>query len=145
MSAGETTHFRFNLHGLEVEISGNIRFVDQMYREVMSDIQSMRTAMETAAQSTSSPQAAPAETPIWIHRCSEMMRKIYMTNAQTMRQTMLAPLLDLTVLRTIYIDKSVFDAFLPALADENTLWAELTDEGRRTIQQMPRGRQPQAK
>lgn len=145
MSSGETTHFRFNLHGLDVEISGDIRFVDQMYREVMSDIQSFRTSIEAAAHSDRSPHAEPAETPIWIHRCSEMMRKIYMTNAQTMRQTMLAPLLDLTLLRTIYIDKSVFDAFRPVLADESTLWAELTDEGRRTIQQMPRGRQPQAK
>jgi hypothetical protein len=139
MSADETIRFQFNFRGVEIEISGEDEFVDEMYRELMRDIQAARQCLDEPEEEVAPPDAAPEDLPVWIHRCSEMMRKIYMTNAESMQGSILARVLDFSLLRTLYVDKYVFDSFLPTLAGEHTLWAELTDEGRRTIDKLPSG------
>lgn len=139
MSADDPIQFQFSFRGVDIEISGESAFVDEFYRELMRDIQAARECLESSAEDPPDPKAMLNETPIWVHRCSDMMRKVYMTNADTMEQTILTHLLNFPHLRTLYINKQVFDSLLPTLTREYTLWAELTEEGRRTIQRLPSG------
>lgn len=130
MSSEETVRFQFDFRGVQVEIAGDRRFVDQMYQELMRDIEAARLGASEREDELKLPDD---EGLVWVHRCSEMMRKIYMATADDIGFTLLSNTLDARQLSSIYVDKRVFDRFMPKIANERTLWAELTEEGKRTI------------
>lgn len=70
---------------------------------------------------------------IWVHRSSELMRKIYMVAVKDVLKTPLGPLLDVGALSNLYVDKEIFETFFPKVANNQTLWAEFTREGRDKI------------
>lgn len=74
-----------------------------------------------------------SEPVVWVQRCSDMMRKIYMATPEQLELGPLNAVLDRRALANVYIDKKVFDNALPHFAQERTMWAELTDEGRQQI------------
>ncbi|QDG53987.1 hypothetical protein FIV42_25575 [Persicimonas caeni] len=130
MSSEETVRFQFNFRGVQVEISGERRFVDEMYQELMRDIEAARLGASERKDELKLPDD---EGLVWVHRCSSMMRKIYMATTDDIGFTLLSNALDARQLSSIYVDKQVFDRFMPNIAKDRTLWAELTEEGRRTI------------
>jgi hypothetical protein len=86
---------------------------------------------------------------VWVHRASDMMRKIYMVNLNDVRKTPLGDILDVGALSTIYVEKGVFDRFFPDLENNQTLWVEFTQAGRQKIAEVTepmrksaQGRQP---
>jgi len=132
----ESIRFEFKFHGIKIELSGESQFVDALYRDLMRDIAAARHELETpktVVKTTHFP------TPVWVHQCSEMMRKIYMSNTTEMKGSSLGKALDFEAVRTFYADEAVFNTFFPALANNRTMWAELTDEGQRTIRTLPHG------
>lgn len=130
MSSDEKVRFQFNFRGVDIEIAGERQFVDEMYQELMRDIEAARRGMANDEAEAAIPDE---DNLIWVHRCSDMMRKIYMATPDDVRFTLLSNSLNPAHLSTLYVDKHVFDRFLPNLADEHTLWAELTEEGRKKI------------
>ncbi len=131
MSADEMIRFQFNFRGVEVEISGDRTFVEEMYQEVMRDIEAARRGVRD--DDTDEIAIAADESLVWVHRCSDMMRKIYMATPDDLGFTLLSNSLNPAELSCVYVDKRVFDRFLPNVSDDHTLWAELTEEGRRKI------------
>lgn len=130
MSSEEIVRFQFNFRGVQVEIAGERAFVDQMYQELMRDIEAARRG---AAERKDHLRVPEDQSLVWVHRCSDMMRKIYMASSDDIGFSLLSNSLDASFLSTIYVDKRIFDRFLPNIADERTLWAELTEEGKKKI------------
>lgn len=145
MSADESIRFEFNFEGIKIEISGESDFVDTLYRDLMRDIQAARQDLDAADQENLPDQqieqivVTPEQAPVWVHRCSDMMRKIYMSTLAELEGSPLRNALDFGAVRTFYCDDAVFNAFFPGLSDNRTIWAELTDEGQRTIRKLPYG------
>jgi hypothetical protein len=126
----ETVRFQFNFRGVEVEIAGERSYVDEMYQELMRDIEAARRGASEREEVTAFPSE---EKVVWVHRCSDMMRKIYMATTDDLGFTFLSKVLRPEALGAVYVDKHVFNDFLPNIAGDRTLWAELTEEGRRKI------------
>jgi hypothetical protein len=126
----ETIQFQFNFRGIEVEIAGDRRYVDTMYQDLMGDIEAARRA---AAERNEVLEVPDEESVVWVHRCSEMMRKIYMVTSDDLNLTALSNALDPKAIGMLYVDKYVFDDLLPNIANDRTLWAELTEKGREKI------------
>lgn len=140
MGADESVRFEFNFQGIKIELSGERGFVDALYRDLMRDIETARQKIEEPERKIRArAAAAAAHAPVWVHRCSEMMRKIYMSNISEMSDSPLGKALNYEGVRTFYADEDVFNTFFPALSDNRTMWAELTDEGQRTIRKLPHG------
>ena len=130
MSSEETVRFQFNFRGVQVEISGERHFVDETYHELMRDIEAARRGAEQRRGELELPVDGAM---VWVHRCSDMMRKIYMASCENSALSLLDNAIDVDHLENIYVEKRLFDAVMPLVAKDGTLWAELTEEGRRTI------------
>lgn len=132
MSSENSTQFQFRLGGIELEISGTQAFVEKMYARVMRDIESSQQHT-VPAQSASDPEAFVDGKLVWVHRCSPMMHKIYMSSPAELTRSPLMRAFDAGAVKILFADKSVFDRVLPAIEKGATLWAELTETGRRRI------------
>lgn len=131
MSRDSRSHFKFECDGVSVEITGTWRFVEQMYRRVMRDIDRARPPEESIQSPKQSP---PRDHVVWIIRSSDMMRRIYMADSDDFDRTAIDRAIDPERVGTLYIGKRAFDELLPEVSKrEETLWAELTEAGRKKI------------
>jgi hypothetical protein len=130
MSDEDRTHFQFEFRGVKVEISGTRDYVDSMYQILMRD---MEAARRGAIEDLEPVETHTEERLLWVHRCSEMMHKIYMTAPHTIRNSALGRAMNANAVDTLYAEKHAFDDLLSSFAGDRTLWAELTAEGRKTI------------
>ena len=138
MSDENSTQFQFRLGGIELEISGDQAFVEKMYSRVMRDIETARKhVMGAPAPSVakSDPRAAAEGKILWVHRCSPMMHKIYMSSPAELAKSPIFRLIDASNVSIVFADRSVFDRLLPSVEKGATLWAELTERGRQRIAQ----------
>ncbi len=132
MSDENSTQFQFRLGGIELEISGDMEFVEQMYSRVMRDIEAARTSVTEDVDARK--QAGLREKQIlWVHRCSPMMHKIYMSSPAELDKSALMRQFETTHVNIVFADKGVFGRVLPSVEKGATLWAELTERGRRRI------------
>ena len=140
MSDENTTHFQFSLAAIQLEISGDRDFVERMYRTIMQDIEEARKAPSEVPAPASSKEAPRAKTVeidrqvIWVHRCSEMMHKIYMSSPEEVSRAHLLRNIDATRLAVVYASDHCIDLILPKVEKGHTLWAELTEKGKQRIQ-----------
>lgn len=133
MSEDGLTCFQFEFRGVCVEISGERSYVDEMYQVLMRDMESAKRG----AEEHSGPVVVPEEEPlVWVHRCSQMMHKIYLAEVRSLARGLLGRVIDPSWIDTVYADKGAFDRLLAGFDGDRTLWAELTPEGRRTINQL---------
>lgn len=131
MSEESRSHFKFECDGVEVEITGSWTFVERMYRQIMRDIDRARPAEESIQ--TPDPSSS-SEHLVWVISCSDMMWRVYMTESIDFAGSPLGRSLDPDAIGTLYIDKASLPKLLPQVADrEETLWAKLTEAGRRRI------------
>ncbi len=132
MSDENTTHFQFRLGGIELEISGDRGFVEQMYSKVMADIEAARRGSAgTADQPAASAGAEPRI--VWVHRCTEMMHKIYMSSPIELSRSEVFRNVDTESLGIVYASREALEAILPGGGRGHTIWAELTERGRKKI------------
>lgn len=130
MSDDSKSHFSFERGGVRVSITGDWAFVQRMYREILRDVDAARPGETSPAEALDHVH----DHVVWIIRCSEMIRRIYMADASDFSSSPLRRALDPTALGTLYIDRDAFEGLLPDIADrEETLWAKLTDAGRRQM------------
>jgi hypothetical protein len=132
MSQQDDTHFHFDFGGITLELSGERQFVEKMYRQIMKDVEQAR------AQRIEKPEVRAAQVQrinhaVWVHRCSEMMRKIYMTTQGDIERTILGRCLDPEELAVVYVDKDILSNIFPEFDKGQTLWAEFTPAGREKI------------
>lgn len=130
MTDEDRTHFQFKFRGVEVEISGTRDYVDSMYQILMRD---MEAARRGALEELEPLEIDDEERLLWVHRCSDMMHKIYMAAPSTIRNSVLGRAMNPEGVDTFYAQKHAFDKLLSSFAGDRTLWAELTAEGRKTI------------
>ncbi len=154
MSNENSTHFQFSLAAIDLEISGERAFVERMYRLIMQDIEAARTGkltppvpppkkaepvMDMGATIPSHGQkrsktVAPDSQVVWVHRCSDMMHKIYMSSPEELSRASLLKVIDPSALAVVFAAEDVVDVMLPKVEQGHTLWAELTAAGRKKIQ-----------
>lgn len=133
MSDENSTHFQFRLGGIELEISGERKFVEEMYGRMMRDIdEARRKALGRKGKQRDAVPAADRQI-VWVHRCSPMMHKIYMSSPIEVARAPLMRQIDANELAIVFADKDVFDHVLPGGGRGHTLWAELTAKGRKRI------------
>ncbi len=156
MSEKKTTHFQFSLGNIELEISGEREFVERMYRMIMRDIESSRGTDEEFRETIRTTQKLTGVQPeskedtkkaildthgrgerpvVWVHRCGDMMHKIYMSSPQEMAKAEILRIFDTDWLGVVFANDDAINRVLPAVDRGQTLWAELTPEGRRRIAQ----------
>lgn len=134
MSEQNSTQFQFRLGGIELEISGDRGFVEQMYARVMRDIEHARQSLAQDANELE--QARLREKQIlWVHRCSPMMHKIYMSSPAELDKSPLMRHFETTAVNIVFADRGVFERVLPSIEKGATLWAELTERGKKRIAQ----------
>lgn len=144
MTDEDLTHFHFDFGGITLELSGERQFVEKMYRQVMKDVEAARAAgalspISQEASEVSEVSEAKFEDPhgmhqaVWVHRCSEMMRKIYMTTQHEINKTIVGRCIDPRAVGVLFVDKGVLEKVFPELEKGQTLWAEFTPAGRQKI------------
>lgn len=122
-----TIRFQFDCEGIQVDISGERAFVDEMYRRLMRDIETVR--QKAADRRADDDEGAPAPELFVLQRCGELMRTIYLVTADDL--VGIGPLspIDLAQLETVYVEKSLFDQFSREDSSIETLWSQLTEAG----------------
>lgn len=137
----DSSQFQFSISGVELEISGERSFVEAMYQRVMRDVENARSVEPSIDASEPEPVPRRTRTPradepvTWVHRCDQMMRKIYMSSPRELRRSRVLRVVNLERINVIYAHgDTVFDV-LPGLEQGQTLWAELTEAGRQKIAQ----------
>lgn len=173
MSAKELTRFQLNLHGIALELEGERDFVDEMYRDIMRDIEEARARLlqgkpsgleskHSASKSTSKKKGIrlpdslgeeptelldteprPADHVIWLHRCSSLVHKIYMTNRRELGGVAAFQHINASFLKTAYIEDELLSSLLPRYDKGQTLWAELTRAGRAKIAEASKVEDPE--
>lgn len=138
----KVTHFRFDFGGVRLELSGEREFVQEMYKEVMRDVESARESLkEEKGGAGQTGKEAPKKKPsIWLYRASDLIRKIYMISREDVQSSVLGQTLDASELSGVFIDKEIFSEFFPGMDSGHTLWAEFTAEGRELIAEATEGK-----
>ncbi len=134
----ESLRFRFECEGIEVELEGDNQFVERMYRKLMRDIDTARRSAEPSDESQSTDDAPPSsdtDAPlqrgvVWLIRCSDMMRRVYMLDPIHFQRSALDNCLDSDRVASLYVDRDTMKAHLSDIVDQHrTLWARLTETG----------------
>ncbi len=134
--AEDKTRFHFDFGGVKLELAGEREFVERMYQQVMKDVQVARQRAKLNIKSGPRKKMVKGnkkKPSVWVHRCSDMMRKIYMASRTDVMQSPLGEVLDASGFENIYMDREAFNHFFPELEGGYTLWAEFTTVGRRKI------------
>ena len=135
MAYDEETKFRFDFGGIKLEVSGDREFVERIYRQVMEDVEEARR--RNRAEELDSPRKLDGDEEdkeaLWVHRCDDMMRKIYMVSRDDLTLKMLNRVVNPRALENIYVEKQAFEKLFPDLENGYTLWAEFTSTGRERI------------
>ena len=147
--SSDSTRFKLSLNGISLEISGERSFVEEMYREIMRDIEEARERLSRGERSGLAPGAQaerlaqskprapalqkPLEHVVWIHRCAPLVHKIYMASPSDLERSKLFGFLAPRRLSTLYMEDALLSRLLPKFDRGQTLWAELTREGRAKI------------
>lgn len=137
----EKTQFRLNLNGISLELDGERSFVEEMYRRIMQDIEEARRRNKAAGASKSaSTSKSPAKSAkprrdavVWIHRCSELVHKIYMASPDEFSSLRQLQCFDPEQIGTMYVSDKLLPKLMPQFDKGQTLWAELTPAGRQKI------------
>lgn len=133
MSESKSTRFQFNFAGVEIEIQGNQEFVNKMYRKILADVEQARVVenLESEGVDIVDPtDGSLSKNIIWIHKCSQMMNKIYMSTHNDLKNQPILDALDLHGVGVIYCDRNSISNILPKREEGHTLWAELTTQGK---------------
>jgi hypothetical protein len=81
-----------------------------------------------------SPSRARAQQGVvWIHRCNELVHKIYMGSPQDLRTHPIFDIINPERVGILYIEDPLINQVLPRFESGQTLWAELTPAGRKKI------------
>ncbi len=150
MSQDQHTRFQLTFNGISLELHGEKEFVEEMYREVMADLEEARarnargempsTAPVSAKQAKTPTAAAkkkaterPLEHVIWLHRCTPLVNKIYMASPSDVRKTKRLNAFVPEEIATLYVEGKLLTDVMPQFDRGQTLWAELTTAGRKKI------------
>lgn len=148
MSQDQHTRFQLTFNGISLELHGEKEFVEEMYREVMADLEEARARnargelpMGAAPGASSSKREQPkkksAERPlehvIWLHRCTPLVNKIYMASPTDVRKTKRMSAFIPEEIATLYVEGKLLTEVMPQFDRGQTLWAELTTAGRQKI------------
>lgn len=137
MANDDEISLRFECGGVQLEISGDHAFVQRMYRRIMEDIEEARRNVEDRRHRPEVPTPQPGKRrSVWLHRCQQMMHKVYMLRDQELDETPLAELVDVEELANMYVDAEAFDQVLGELEGNDTLWAEFTRSGRKKLKEI---------
>ncbi len=131
MSENKSTRFQFNFAGVEIELEGKDEFVIEMYQKILSDVERAQGEMRLDSDTTN--DNSLSKKIIWIHKCTPMMKKVYMSSGDELKKQPLLNFIDLQGVELIYCDEDAFPSILPEEFAGNTLWAELTTKGKMSI------------
>ncbi len=141
MSDGNYTRFRLNLQFFTIELAGEKTFVEELYRKVYRDLLPLlNTPKPTEAAIDPKPEESPSKARLeytWIYSCTPHYNKVYVVENAIMTHSIFGRVLNPKSIRRIYIERNPESAhlFREVSAGNRTLWAEITPEGRRMIEE----------
>ena len=135
MSGSVTTHFHLKMGDLELSVDGEPEFVEKVYRMLMLDVERVRGEKHPVEESVQ-PNEDIRDNLIWVHRCSEMLHKIYLIRTAKLAISPLSQVLHIDRLNALYINRPAIEELVPSLAADNTIYAQLTPAGKRKIAEM---------
>jgi hypothetical protein len=150
MSQDQHTRFQLTFNGISLELHGEKEFVEEMYREVMADLEEARARNARGQMPSTAPASAsqakppatagakkkverPLEHVIWLHRCTPLVNKIYMASPSDVRKTKRLSAFVPEQIATLYVEGKLLTDVMPQFDRGQTLWAELTTAGRKKI------------
>lgn len=134
MADDDETRFRVDFGGIVLELVGERAFVEQMYRQVMEDVEEARRQAQIEAGRVEKPEPIESKKPtVWVHRCGTLMRKIYMASRDDIAASPIGGEFEMTELNNVYVDREAFTDCFEDLEGGHTLWAEFTEDGREKI------------
>ncbi len=144
----EATRFTLSFNGISIEIEGDKDFVEEMYREVMADIEEAKRRIGNTIGARSGAAKASAKTPklptpqervIWVYRCNPLVHKIYMTSVLVVAENPAFEAFEPQQLNAVYVEEPLLTKLMPQFNKGQTLWAELTAHGREKIAEASAG------
>lgn len=128
---------KFECGGATVELSGDRKFVERMYRRLMDDIEEARRRVRDRAGEVEIPTPEKKKRPTaWVSRCGEMMRKVYMFSESELESTPLEGIVDLEELSTVHVSREVFSRFFCDHENKKTLWSKFAPEAREKLAEL---------
>ena len=128
--------FRLDLPGLEVKISGERGFVEDLFQEISADLVPALTG-QGLAYAGMTPLDLPtvgSASYTWVYGCSPLYSKVYAVRDSHIRGGLLGGVINPALLRRIYIGGVKGELFTAIAGGQQTLWAEFTDEGKERFQ-----------
>jgi len=126
MGQDTRTQFRLDLPGLEIDISGDKRFVEDLFGRISHDLLPILTGQGNQP----APGMESSESYTWVYGCTEYFNKVYAVRDAQIEASILGRCVAPGKIGRIYLDREEGPLF-PALAQgQQTLWAEFTEEGR---------------
>lgn len=140
MSNDEYTKFRLNLSQFSVELAGEKTFVEELYRKVYRDLLPLLSTSQPTPKAIDPKPAEPRSYSrldyTWIYACTPHYNKVYVVENSVITHSIFGRVLDPQRLRRVYLDKPKGGRLFSELSAGNrTLWAEITPEGRRMIEE----------
>ncbi|OIP41857.1 MAG: hypothetical protein AUK47_05750 [Deltaproteobacteria bacterium CG2_30_63_29] len=139
MEEKEYTKFRLNLQQFSVELAGEKTFVEELYRKVYRDLLPLLSTPEPTPKEIDPAPAEPASYArldyTWVYKCTPHYNKVYVIENGVVTHSVFGRYVDPRRLRRIYLDHTKPPLFSELSSGNRTLWAEITPEGRRMIEE----------
>lgn len=131
----KTTRFRLNLPHIDIELSGERNFVEDLYQRVSKDLlpiyqQNVDKKEASKAKSKAVDKGAPHELYTWIYACTDLFHKVYVVENHLVETSIIGKWINSSRVRRLYLDQEDERIISAVSGDNKTLWAEFTDAGR---------------
>jgi len=137
MTTPRRTRFVINLPGLNAELEGDRKFVEDLYHKIVKDVGPIIAATADRRAKASTPRKddtdereGPRGGYTWVYLVTELFNKVYVVDNTAVENTVLGRFLDADRVRRIYLNAEKTAQLTGLTSGSRTLWAEFTDAGR---------------
>jgi hypothetical protein len=137
MSDDRLTRFKLDLPGFELEITGEQRCVEDLYRQISQDLIPLvqpRAPGPDGLEDTAVIRAHTGYT--WVYGVTDYYSKVYAVADAELAAGLLGSHIQPSRLRRIYVARDDDDLFTKLAGEQKTLWAEFTPAGRARFQRL---------
>lgn len=136
MSESRATRFKLDLPGFELEIAGEQRFVEDLYRQISQEL--IPLVLPAQRDENGLEDTAVIRAPhlgyTWVYGVTDFYSKVYAVSDAELASGLLGAYLKPSRLRRIYVARDHNDLFTQLAGEQKTLWAEFTPAGRERFQ-----------
>ena len=140
MTKGKKTKFTMRLPHLNIELSGEKTFVEELYKSISRDFAPLVDAAKRggSAHQIILDKDRDSDAPkrndyTWVYLCTNFFNKVYVMEKSGLEASMLGAFVDFDRLRRVYVDREDSPVLESLAQTDRTLWAEFTEEGKAAL------------